>query len=202
MDTVKLVLERIPYSDNKTKVILNCKDITAKYPNDSFHGEDNRIIIHDTITMELFTQLSNWYLQIFQDFLNSVKSDYTTSAKVICYRDEVKVNSYTVVGLFPSEPMMVLYEDLNDLGEKLAKFNRDELENLEVTLEFTFDKLFLEQEYKSPIIKYRDLICDNCGKHYNESEPECCDEEPDYYNTSLPRVFCSEKCKLQYYELE
>lgn len=36
-------------------------------------------------------------------------------------------------------------------------------------------------------------------KHYNESEPGCCDEEPDYYNTSIPRVFCSEKCKMHYY---
>lgn len=203
MNTVKLVLERIPYSD-KTNVVLNCKDITAKYAYDFFnlHGEDNRIIIQDIITKELSDIFSNWHIQIFKNFGSSFKSDFTTSAKVICYRNGVKVNSYTVVGLFPSEPMMILSEDLNDLGEKLSKFNRDKLENLDITLEFTFDRLFLEQEPKQPVIEYRDLICDNCGKHYNESEPGCCDEEPDYYNTSLSRVFCSEKCKLQYYGWE
>lgn len=186
MDTVKIILEKIPYSD-KTNVILNCKDITAKYAYDFFHlhGEDNRILVHDTITKELYNLISNWHTKIFENFFSSFKSDYTTSAKVICYRDAVELSPYSIVGIFPIVP--------------IEKFSGENLDNIEVIIEFIFDRLFVEQEYKPPIIKYRDLICDNCGKHYNESEPGCCDEEPDYYNTSIPRVFCSEKCKMHYY---
>ena len=189
MNTVKIELERIPYSD-KTNVVINCKDITAKYAYDFFnlHGEDNRIIIQDIITRELSDIFSNWHIQIFKNFGSSFKSDFTTSAKVICYRDGVELNSYNVVGVYPTVPVEILSEEESD--------------KINVVLELTFDRLFLDNEQKEPIIKYRDLVCDNCGKHYNESEPVCCDEEPDYYNTFLAKEFCSKKCKNQYYGLD
>ena len=189
MDTVKLVLERIPYSDI-TNVELNCKDITAKYAYDFFnlHGENNRIIIQDIITKELSDIFSNWHIQIFKNFGSSFKSDFTTSAKVICYRDGVELNYYNVVGVYPTVP--------------IEKLSEEESDKVNVILEFTFDRLSLEHGQKEPVIKYRDLVCDNCGKHYNESEPGCCDEEPDYYNTFLAKEFCSKECKNKYYGFE